>query len=304
MIPPNPERHMTFIEHLGELRARLIYMALFLAAGFAGGLFLAKPVIHILLRPFEKVDLRGPAPRARIRLDESGHFTLIDPSDRDRWIKNPAEGVHFYLADTDPTGPPDISLGRSSQRPVFLSPLDPLSLYFKTSLFIGLFLAFPLILHQVWLFAAPGLKRPEIKWVLTMLGLAGFLFPAGVLFAYGLMGLVLDFLLNFQIVNMTPQLEIFNILGFEMQLLLGFGLVFEFPLAIMFLTYLKILHPDQMRQYRSHAYVVIAFISMIFTPPDPFSMLIMMGPLVILYEASIGLSAPLARRRAGIETEH
>ena len=118
-----------------------------------------------------------------------------------------------------------------------------------------------------------------------------------------MLSMILDFLLNFQIVSMEPLLEITRFVNFELRLMLGFGLVFEMPLVVVFLTAIGVLEPASLRRYRAHAVIGIAVVSMLFTPPDPFSMLIMMGPLVILYEISIWASVLLARRRAKEEEE-
>jgi sec-independent protein translocase protein TatC len=153
------------------------------------------------------------------------------------------------------------------------------------------------VLWQVWLFVAPGLMEVEKRTALILLGCGSVLFPIGATFAYFMFGMMLNFLMNFQVMNMEPQLEIFRFVNLELRLLIAFGVVFELPLVVMFLTLLGILKPSMLRKYRPHVIVGLGFVSMIFTPPDPISMLLMLGPLVILFEISIWASIPFARRR-------
>ena len=104
--------------------------------------------------------------------------------------------------------------------------------------------------------------------------------------------------MNFQIINLDPQLEIWRFVKFETQILVSIGIVFELPVIVMFLTLIGVLSPALMRKYRPYAMVGIALFSMGITPgTDPISMLIVMIPLIILYEISIWLSVPLARKR-------
>jgi len=293
----NPEKNMSFLEHLEELRTCLIFSILFLVGGCVVGLFLARPVVRLLTRPFAAIELKRDEKVLRVRVGEDGALRVIGDADKDLFADVSPYRIHFYLPDSPEEETPDFVWGYDLQTPVFLSPLDPILLYFKASVIVGLIIALPFILHQVWLFVAPGLRKTERKMVLPILLLGSVLFPLGAAFAYMMLSWVLTFLLNFQILAMRPMLEISRFVNFELRLMMGFGVVFELPLVIMFLTGIGVIEPRQLRKYRPHAIVGIAVVSMVLTPPDGLTMLMMMFPLIILYEFSIWASAPLARRR-------
>lgn len=309
---------MTLIEHLEELRGRLIISALFVIVGVGLGIFLAKPVAHWLIRPFERIEIKRDEKMLRFRVGKDGGLVCMNmvPSDGVSSRTLPGGGASsktlfsdvssqrmaFYLPDTPEKNPPDFIWGNTVQKPIFLNPLDPVTIWFKTAGILGLVIALPFLLWQTWCFVAPGLTKRERKTLIPLLALGSILFPCGALFAYYMFSTILNFLVNFQFMNMEAQLEVTRFFAFELHIMIAFGLVFEFPLVILFLVFLGILHPAQLRKYRPHAIVGMAFAAMVLTPgPDVFSMLLMLAPLIILYEMSIWLSIPLAKKRAAKE---
>lgn len=309
---------MTLIEHLEELRVRLILSVLFVIGGIALGTFLAKPVAHWLIRPFGKIEIKRDEKMLRLRVRGDGVLVCMNmvPSDgvsshtllgdgassKTIFSDVSSQRMAFYLPDTPAENPPDFIWGNTLQKPIFLNPLDPVTIWFRTAAILGIVIALPFLLWQLWCFVAPGLTKKERKTVIPLLALGSILFPCGALFAYYMFGMVLNFLVNFQFMNMEPQLEVMRYFGLELRIMIGFGLVFEFPLVIMFLVFLGILQPAQLRKYRPHAIVGIAIASMVLSPgPDVSLMLLMLVPLIILYEMSIWLSIPLARKRAAEE---
>lgn len=289
---------MTFTEHLEELRKRLFFSLLFLVLGCIGGSLLAKPAIGLLTLPFRSIKVEPRERILKVAVQSDGSWKFADPVDADLFRNASPTRMDFYLPNRKPEGKPDFIWGNNLQKPVFFSPLDPVYLFFHTTVFLGFILALPLILHQVWLFVAPGLRPNERRAAIPLLILGSILFPIGASFAYIALKPVLSFLVNFQFISLEPQIEIMRLIGFEMRIMLAFGAIFELPLIIMFLTLLGVVHPNQLRKYRPYAFIAIAAISMVLTPgPDPISMLLMMAPLAILYEVSIWLSLPLARAR-------
>lgn len=306
--------HMTLMQHLEELRERLFRVVLFLFVGVAIGFFFAKPVVSFLVRPLHNVEIKGEDKVLKVRVNPaSGEMRLLETTPTSQtalssrtipaappqpfWL-GPLNGIAFYLPGTAPEAAPDFTVGRQVRKPIFLGPLDPVFLWIKASAIVGIILALPFILWQIWLFVTPGLTRVERKTVLGLLSLAGVLFPLGVTFAYFLFSLVLNFLLNFQVLDMEPQLEITRFIDLEMKMMLGFGMVFEFPVAIVMLTMMGLVTPEQLRKHRKIAILTITVTAMLITPPDPFSMLLVMLPLFILYEISIWASVPLAKKKA------
>lgn len=306
----NPDKNMTLVEHLEELRTRVIFSVIFLFLGLVVGFIFAKDAVGLLLRPFQSIKIERQEKLLRFRIADDGALRLADPAEidlvksadeesREEFLRGlSAHRLAFYFPGTTLEQPADFTYGISLQKPIFTNPLDPITLYFKAAAILGIILALPLILHQLMLFVMPGLKPAEKKTLISMLALGSVLFPAGAAFAYLMFSMILNFLLNFQIGNIEPLIEVFKFINLELRLMIGMGVAFEFPLLVMFLTFLGIIKPAQLRKYRPHVVIILAFTAMAFTPPDPVSMLIMLVPLIILYEVSIWLSLPLARKRA------
>ncbi|HBF33607.1 TPA: twin-arginine translocase subunit TatC [Candidatus Sumerlaeota bacterium] len=302
----NPEKNMTLIEHLEELRTRLFFMALFVTVGVMVGFFFAEPAVRFLVHPLQNVKLKGDDVIVKLRVEpETGILRLISDQAGSNKKANgttsstllSANCIGFYLPGTPATQPPDFTVGKQAHRLIFLGPLDLVFLYVKASTVVGILLVLPFILWQVWLFVAPGLTRLERKTAGWLIALAGFLFPLGVAFSYFLFSFILGYILNFQLMGAEPQLEITRFIDLELKMMLGFGSVFEFPVAIVLLTMMGLIEPAQLRSYRKVAYVAITVVAMLITPPDPFSMLLVMLPLIILYEVSIWASVPLAKKK-------
>jgi len=161
--------------------------------------------------------------------------------------------------------------------------------YLKISLLVGVLIASPYIFYQLWLFIGAGLYPHEQKYVYIYLPLSLFLFLGGCAFAFFfVIPTVLDFLFGFnKWMDLRPEMKISSWLSFVTIVPLMFGVSFQLPIVMVFLQKINILTVDIYRTYRRHAILAIAVISMIFTPSDPVSMLMMMVPLTILYEIGI-----------------
>ncbi len=195
-------------------------------------------------------------------------------------------------------------IAKSPGKLVFLAPTEAFLAYVKIALFSGIFLASPLILHQIWAFVSAGLKEEERRTLLFYGPLSFFFFLGGAAFAYFLvLPLGIRFLLQFGSESLQPMLSVGRYISFAGFLLLGFGISFEFPLVIMFLSRLGVVTPQFLRRRRKYAVLLIFVFSAIITPPDVFTQVLMALPLLLLYEVSIWfswLAGKKARlRRAG-----
>jgi sec-independent protein translocase protein TatC len=162
----------------------------------------------------------------------------------------------------------------------------------KVSFICGLVIASPWIFYQLWLFVAAGLYPHERKYVHTYLPMSIILFMGGVAFCfYAVLPIVLDFLLGFNSrMLLTPQIRISEWINFAVMLPLMFGISFQLPLAMLFLTKINIFKVEHYIAQWKLAVLAIAGISMVLTPtPDPATMMMMMVPLLILYGMGIGL---------------
>ncbi len=174
---------------------------------------------------------------------------------------------------------------------VSLGPYETIMAYLKASFVVGIVLTSPWIFYQIWSFVAAGLYSYERRVVYRFLPFSTGLFLAGVLFCFFIvLPVILNFLLSFnRWIGIKPQIRLSEWMGFATMLPVMFGLSFELPLVMLALERVGIFTVDDYRTKRRHAILVIAFLSMMLTPPDPGSMLAMMLPALALYELGIQL---------------
>ncbi|HEU5139492.1 MAG TPA: twin-arginine translocase subunit TatC [Bacillales bacterium] len=169
---------------------------------------------------------------------------------------------------------------------------DPMYVYIQFAFIIALVLTGPLLLFQIWAFVSPGLYPNERKVTLMYIPMTVFLFLLGLAFSYFvLLPFVMDFLLELtNDMNIQEEFGIYEYFTFLFKLTIPFGIVFQLPLLAMFLTRLGIVTPQFLRKIRKYAYFALLVIAGLITPPDVVSQLVVMAPLVILYEISILIS--------------
>ena len=182
---------------------------------------------------------------------------------------------------------------------VFTSPLGPIRLTLTVGLYLGIVISSPFVLYQVWLFVAPGLYRNERRAAVSFLFSSVFLFFAGTAFGYIVMLPVsLKFLITVMQGPFTPMISINDYFDLVLVILLGLGVVFQLPILIFFLSLFGIVTPRFLWNNFRYAILIIAIIAALVTPTtDPFTMLIFMAPMVVLYMIGIGVSALVVQRR-------
>lgn len=176
-----------------------------------------------------------------------------------------------------------------SRRAVTLKVEEAFTTYIKVALIAALILSSPWIYYQMWLFVAEGLYPHERRYVHVYgtISLALFLFGAVFCF-YGVFPFVLKFLLGFNAsLKIHPQIRLSEWISFAVMLPLMFGISFQLPLVMLFLERISIFTAASYKEKRRLAVLVIAFLSMVLTPADPMSMIMMLVPLVGLYELGI-----------------
>jgi sec-independent protein translocase protein TatC len=178
----------------------------------------------------------------------------------------------------------------------YFNPATPFFITLKLSILVGILLAAPVMVYQIWAFLSPALNPAEKRIIVPSLYFGLFLFAAGVVLAYSwVLPLALLFLTGFQQEFLDAAIEVGEYLGFVTRLLLAFGIVFELPVVIMILTALGLITPTFLRDKRRHAIVAITILSSLITPGDLASTFLMMGPMIVLYEVSILLSAMIVK---------
>ena len=183
-----------------------------------------------------------------------------------------------------------------SDKLVYTSPMGPLTLYITVGIYLGLVLALPFVLHQIWLFVAPGLYKHERRAVASFIGFGTLLFVAGMAFGYYLaLPMTLKFLLSIP-GPFTPMISINEYFDMSMIVLLGLGLVFQLPILIFVLALFGIVTPRFLWKNFRYAILIIAIIAAAITPTtDALTMLVFMAPMIVLYLLGIGVAAIVVR---------
>jgi len=170
--------------------------------------------------------------------------------------------------------------------------------YIKVALVAGIILAIPIIFYQLWMFLAPALFQKEKKYIIPFVLFSSILFVVGALFGY----LVVfpygfKFFVSFATEDIQALPSVKQYFSFAIRLLLAFGLVFEMPVVVLFLTKIGLITPDSMKKFRKFAILSSFILSAILTPPDVATQLMMALPIIILYEISIVLSKTMYRKK-------
>ena len=256
---------MTFLEHLEELRWTLVRSAIAIVVGMLAA-FIAKDLVfeHIVLAPKDADFVTYRA------------FCKI--------------GRAIGMGDALCTGDMVFTLQNISMSGQFFTHL-------MVSFVLGFIIAFPYILWELWRFISPGLHISERGSLRGMVAFASILFALGVAFGYFLLApLSIQFFGSYQVsTTVQNSVALDSYIAMITSVTLWTGIVFEMPLVILFLTKAGIVGPQVLRTYRKHAFVGILIVSAILTPPDVVSQLIVSGPLMVLYEVSILISARTLR---------
>jgi len=255
----NPEARMPLMEHLRELRNRLVKAAAALTVG---------SVIGWVVYPWVWNFVKAPYCRAQVK-------TLA------------AAAVHSAG-----------SLGPHCQL-YFSGVFDPLFLRLQISIAAGAIISSPVWLYQLWAFIAPGLYRRERRWAYFFVGAAIPLFAVGATIAYFAMTRGLQWLLHLTPADTIALIFINTYLSYAAAMLLIFGLAFEIPLVIVLLNMAGVLTHARFRKWRRLIIFLVFAFAAIFTPsPDPLSMLLLAVPCVVLVEAAEVFVWANDRRRA------
>ena len=186
------------------------------------------------------------------------------------------------------------------RRLVITHPTDGFSVLMQLSIIMGLILALPMILYQVWAFLAPGLHKRERRAVLPVIFGIVALFIAGAALAwYFVLPMSLKFMYQLTDLAFDQMITASEYFGFITSMVLAMGAVFELPIVILLLSAFGLVTPKFLSKFRRHAFVGSYLAAAIITPGDLFiTSLALMVPLYLLYELSIVLSWLMFRKRA------
>ena len=169
--------------------------------------------------------------------------------------------------------------------------------YLKVAFVAGIMAAAPVIFYQIWLFVAPGLYQKEKKYLIPFVVSSTLLFVGGALFGYFIVfPFGFKFFIGFanEYVKALPSVK--QYFSFSIKLLFAFGVVFELPVVIFFLSKIGIVTPELLRKKRKYAILLTFALAAILTPPDVITQCMMAVPLIVLYEIGI-LVAVIARKK-------
>jgi len=183
----------------------------------------------------------------------------------------------------------------------YTHPADPFSVLISASVTIGIVLALPVILYQVWAFLAPALYKHEKRAVLPVIFGAIVLFVSGVALSfYVVLPLAIGWLMQIAANTdaLEPMITYREYFSFAVNMSLAFGLCFELPIVILLLATLGIVTPEFLRRYRRHALVLCVVAGALLSPGDlVWTTMLLAAPLYLLYELSVLLTVLVYRRR-------
>lgn len=193
--------------------------------------------------------------------------------------------------------PPDFTLR-------YFSPMEPLFVKIKISLLSALFIALPYIAYTVWKFVVPALYPEEKRTVKRLAFSTWLLFAVGVAFCFFfIIPAMMRFSLSMQSSELEPAIGLSNYVGLVGILLLGFGIMFQLPIAVFFLALSGMIKLETLKNMRAIVLIAILTLSALLTPPDIFSQLMMAVPTYLLFELSLLISAFAIRNRPPVEIE-
>jgi sec-independent protein translocase protein TatC len=179
---------------------------------------------------------------------------------------------------------------------ITLAPAEAFTTTLTVSAYFAIMLALPIIIYQLYAYVLPAFSDRERRVILPLLFLAPALFIGGVLFAYFVvMPPAIDFLVNFNEGSFNNQLRARDYYSFFAMMLIAMGLIFEVPIAILAVTRLGIVTPEQLAANRRYAILVIAVLAALLPSIDPVTLILEMIPIIILFELSILLARAFGR---------
>ena len=252
------EKEMSFLGHIGELRSHLIRSII---AIIVGAILIGFNIEWIIDNIFF-----GPTRNDFLTFRVVNHFSRL-------------------LLGHDSINLPQIKIQQNLMFQQF-------NVMMVVSIFGGLVIAFPFIVWEIWKFISPALHEKERKNSIFVINGIWFLFMLGVFCGYYL---ILPFAVNFAMIFkiskvIIPFYSLSDYTTVFLQIVLGMGVIFLFPMVVYLLTSIGILTPKFLRTYRRHAIVVIMVVAAIITPADVLSMMAAAMQLVVLYEMSVWMS--------------
>lgn len=326
--PIGYEDRLSIVDHLDELRTRLIVCIAALVFCFGFTYWQNNAILKIVNKPF--TEAKDPTKdssfgkKSRSALSQSATFQrnlaaalkaagTLSTNQQDLLRGLTAEGdvppaVARKLQASDTALKAFIAKNKvvadsvpdATPKPTTLGVTEPFLTTFTVAGYAALLLALPLILYQLYAFLLPAFSPQERKMAVPFMAMVPVLFICGVLFGYFVaLPRAVDFLLNFNADQFDILVGAQQYYKFSIVLLLAIGLLFQIPVAVLAVTRLGIITPKQLSKNRGYIILAVAVIAAVATPtPDPVTMLVTMAPLLVLFELSLLLARITYRKAA------
>ncbi len=271
----NNEKVLPFIEHLAELRKRLIVIVTAVVIGMGVSWNFSTPLLKFIEKP----------------LTGQTYLTEIKKKVYDKVKERyPAVYSHYQLGKEDVVDAKDRRLNYSA-------PLEPFFIQCKISMIAGFILVLPVVFHQLWLFIAPGLTRKEKHMVVPFVTVSSISFCVGAMFfLIVIWPVIINFSLSYETEGLRSWFNMSAYVNFCMRLILIFGLIFELPIISLLLSRLGIVNYRMLAGKRKYALLASAIIAAFHA--DLITMFVIMLPLYMMYEVSIWVALVFAKKKA------
>ena len=307
----NHEDQLSLVEHLDELRTRILISAFAFLICFAICFWQNDAILRIVNKPFINATsgqkqggalaktqtynrLQGKLARATAAFAQS----VASEAGASAALKTQAASLSKQAELLARNIPP------ATRQPVTLGVAEPFTATFKVAAYAALLLSLPIILLQLYAFVLPAFSPRERQVALPLMAMVPFLFIAGVLMAYFIvLPSAIKVLQNFNSDNFDILVQAKDLYKFTILTCIALGALFQYPLGVIALVQMDILSVAQLRANRRYAVLVIAVLAMLLPGTDPITLILSMIPLLFLYEASILVAALLDRRARKREDE-
>jgi sec-independent protein translocase protein TatC len=303
--PVAHEDQLSLVEHLDELRKRLIVSLVAFGVCFAVCFWQSGTVLDIVNRPFHQATQhqvsRGPLAKtatfqrnlADLARQTKAFAAAVAADGRSGAATQDAARRVAASADRVARGVP----AAAQREPVTLGVAEPFTATFKVAAYAAMLLALPVLLWQLYSFVLPAFSPHERQVALPLMLMVPFLFIGGAVFAYYfVLPAAIRVLQGFNSDQFDVLIQARDLYKFTTLTCAGLGLLFQMPVVILALVRMEIVSVAALRKNRRYAVLVIAIVAMLLPGTDPISLLLSMLPLLILYEGSILLAALLERR--------
>lgn len=283
-----PAEELTLIEHLEELRVRILRCIAVFSVMVCIGYAVAPWPLDWLTKPM--VNAYPPKPPdsvLQLVVQPDGTLKVADPASLANLgphmaVEIRAEGAEKPLAHWEPERPAAL---------LYLKPTDPLFIRVKAAVVLGVLFSIPVIIYEIWAFLAPGLVARERRFALPVIVAGSLLFPLGAGFAWFLLDVTLSFLASYSSENAAPMNDMNAYLSFVLFMMLAFGAVFELPLLVVLATRAGLVTVGWLAKRRKIIFVFLLVLAAFITPSgDPFTLMALAGPLYLLFEVALLVS--------------